>query len=230
MSSRRLQVFLGVALVVLLFANLTLGRRHVGERNFEFLPTMVHSVPYDAYSAHPDLPNGMTMQSPPEGTVPRGRMPLGYGSFRDEALRAGAELTSPLPTNPQNQQEGAHLYGIYCQVCHGVEGLGNGTVAQRGFPAPPSFNSETSAALKEGQIFHIITFGQYTMPGHASQMSRAERWQVVQHVLTLRQALVGVGNEAAAQATQPKESVLSVSQATGAIVPSTENNDGEGDP
>ena len=190
MRSTLIQLVLGVALVALLVANLAIGRSVVAERNFEFLPTMVHSVPYGAYTSHPDLPSGMTMQAPPDGTIARGRIPLRFEAGPEEALRAGAELENPLEESAENQERGGQLYGIYCQLCHGPDGRGDGTVARRGFPAPPNFNSETSTALEDGQIFHIITFGQNNMPGHASQIDPGDRWRVVQHVRALRSALV----------------------------------------
>lgn len=187
MNGRWIDATLGIVLMVLLAANLALGARDVTERNFEFLPTMVHSVPYNAYSANADLPSGMTMQEPPAGTIARGRMPLHFGPGPEEALRAGAELSSPLEA--PDLERGRQLFEIYCQLCHGPEGRGNGTVAQRGFPAPPAFNSETTATLREGQIFHIVTFGQNNMPSHASQIDPAERWQIVEHVKELRSKL-----------------------------------------
>lgn len=189
MRVRLTHLVLGFVLVVLLLANLAIGGGAVTKRNFEFLPTMVRSVPYDAFSSHPDLPYGMTMQLPPEGAIARGRLPLRFGAGPEEALRAGAELANPLQTTVDNQAAGQDLFFTYCQLCHGPEGRGDGTVAQRGFPAPPSFGSATSAALAEGQIFHIITFGQNNMPGHASQLDVEDRWQIVQHVRTLRAAL-----------------------------------------
>ena len=199
-------LILGAVLVALLLANLALGGGSVTERNLEFMPTMVHSVPYDAFSSHPDLPNGMTMQLPPEGSIARGHMPLGFGPGPDEALRAGAELLSPLETTAENTAAGQELFFTYCQLCHGSEGRGDGTVAQRGFPAPPSFGSATTAALKDGQIFHIMTFGQNNMPGHASQLDVEERWQIVQHVKELRSARA---EETAEKESTPEEATAS---------------------
>ncbi len=198
MSGRLINTVLIVLFVVFLAANLLLGRRGEGRRGFEFLPTMVHSVPYDAYSEHPLLPGGMAMQEPPEGVIARGRMPLHYGASPEEALRAGRDLKNPIALASAEQVEadlarGQHLFGIYCLLCHGPEGRGDGTVAQRGFPAPPAFNSETSVALRDGQIFHIITFGQNNMPGHKAQIDPIDRWRIVQYVRQLRLNLAPTG-------------------------------------
>ena len=157
-------------LLVLIAANLFLGDKDPELRNFEVLPTMVHSVPYEAFSSHPDLPRGMTMQPPAPGTIPRTRMPAAPSAAQDA--------------------RGEALYGIYCQLCHGPTGAANGPVAQRGFPAPPAFNSETSLALEPGQILDIITFGQNNMPAHATQLDPHERWLIVRYVENLRTQLL----------------------------------------
>jgi mono/diheme cytochrome c family protein len=183
-----LNLVLAALLLALLGANLTIGSRDVTTRNYEFLPTMVHSVPLNAYSAFPDLPGGMGMQVPPAGTIARGRMPLHFGPGPEEALRAAEQLVDPLATSA-DPARGQHLFQVYCQLCHGPEGRGDGPVAQRGFPAPPAFNSETTAALRDGQIFHIVTFGQNNMPGHAGQLDPEDRWQLVSHVRGLRSKL-----------------------------------------
>ncbi len=199
---------LAALLVALLAGGFFHGDLDEEARNVEFLPTMVHSVPYDAYSAHSQLPGGMTMQTPPPGTIARGRLPLHFGPGPEEAARAGAELESPLEDGEEHLERGREMFGIYCLLCHGPEGRGDGPVSQRGFPAPPSFDSETSAALAEGQIFHIVSFGQNNMPGHASQIDPDDRWRIVQHVRALRADLLAdlaEGSADAESAAAPQE-------------------------
>jgi mono/diheme cytochrome c family protein len=36
--------------------------------------------------------------------------------------------------------------------------------------------------MKDGQLFHIITFGQGNMPSYAAQVDRDDRWKVVRFV------------------------------------------------
>ena len=50
--------------------------------------------------------------------------------------------TSPLPVTMALLQRGQQRYGIYCAVCHGDAGEGDGMIVRRGFPAPPSYHSE----------------------------------------------------------------------------------------
>jgi mono/diheme cytochrome c family protein len=162
-----------VVVVGLLSLNLVL-RADATQRNFEFLPNMVTSVAYDAYSENPNFANGQTLQKPVAGTVIRGMMPV-----RD-------------PRNPytladkQAVARGAVVFATHCEICHGPHGKGDGTVAQRGFPTPLSLLAPNAMGLTDEQIFKIITEGQKNMPPYAAQISREDRWTAVLHVRTLQ--------------------------------------------
>ena len=156
--------------------------------NVEFFPNMAHSPRYNAYEPNPVFGDGKTMQSPPPGAIARGYMPTHYAATPEDAKRAGEELTSPLANDPAAAEPGAKLFAIYCQACHGPGGLGNGPVALRGFPPPPSLLADHARGLKDGQIFHIITFGQVNMPPHAAQIPRENRWKLVSFMRKLQAA------------------------------------------
>ena len=156
-------------------------------RNFEFLPDMARSVPYDAFSSNPNFADDMTLRPRVPGTVIRGMMPLHYAATPADAKRAGVELTNPIaPNDAAAMGRGAVVYATYCEICHGPAGKGDGTVAQRGFPAPPSLLAPKARGLADGQIFHILTFGQNNMPSYASQIDRDDRWKVILHVRSLQ--------------------------------------------
>jgi mono/diheme cytochrome c family protein len=40
--------------------------------------------------------------------------------------------------------------------------------------------------MRDGQLFHILTFGQNNMPSYASQLSRADRWNAIAYVRLLQ--------------------------------------------
>ena len=157
--------------------------------NFEFLPQMAHAPRYNAFSPNPNFQNGATLQRPEPGTIPRESMPLHYESTPQDALRAGEELQSPVgPENQRSRHRGAFVFANYCAVCHGEGGAGNGPVAQRGYPPPPSLLAEHALKMKDGQLFHILTYGQNNMPSYASQLSRDDRWNAIIHVHSLQRA------------------------------------------
>jgi len=157
--------------------------------NFEFLPQMVHSPRYNAFAPNPNFADGSTLQRPELGSIARGYMPLHYAATPQDALRAGEELKSPLDvSNVRARERGAVVFSNFCVVCHGAGGAGNGPVAQRGYPPPPSLLAEHALKMKDGQLFHVVTYGQNNMPSYASQLSREDRWSTILFVRTMQAA------------------------------------------
>lgn len=155
-------------------------------RNFEVLPGMASSVPYDSFAQNPNYRDGKTLQPLVRGVVVRGFMPLHYAATPDDAKRAGLELASPVTGSDAALARGEAVYLTYCEVCHGLQGKGDGPVAQRGYPAPPSLLAPNAMNMKDGQMFHILTYGQNNMPSYASQVLREDRWKVIAYVRTLQ--------------------------------------------
>lgn len=186
MVMRRVNLLLLLALVVSIGLNWVL-RANPAQTNFQFLPEMVHSVAYDAFSSNPVFADGKTLQQPVAGTIAQGYLPLRYGVTPEEARRAGEELTNPFSeADARALERGAAVFTNFCQACHGPAGIGNGPVALRGFPAPASLVAERAVNMKDGQIFHVITYGQGNMPSHATQLSREDRWKVILHLRSLQ--------------------------------------------
>lgn len=164
-------------------------RTSVATPNYEFMPDMAHSARYSSYSRNPNFPDGITLQSPPAGTISRERQRLHYTSAPADALRAGEELSNPFGAGTENSlQRGARVFANYCAVCHGSDGLGMGPVAQRGFPPPPSLLLPHALQMKDGQLFHILSYGQNNMPSYASQLSEQDRWNVITYVRSIQNA------------------------------------------
>jgi mono/diheme cytochrome c family protein len=190
-SRRAVNVCLLLLLLTVVVLNWLTGT-DLGRPNQEFLPQMAHSPRYNTFSANPSFPDGQTQQPPVPGTIARGLMPLHYRATPEDALRAGEEFHSPLKADDiRAQQRGATVFANYCQVCHGPGGKGDGPAAQRGLPPPPSLLVEKALRLKDGQLFHILTYGQGNMASYAGQLSREDRWHVILHVRALQQQAAG---------------------------------------
>lgn len=157
------------------------------KRSYEYMPDMVYSVPYDSFAPNPVTRNGITLQRPVKGTIPRGSLPLHYGATRDEAERAGRELSNPIPATADTVAQGRVLYDTFCLVCHGERGEGDGPLVPR-IPNPPSYTSARVRGMPPGRIFHVITFGSGRMPSHASQIPPDDRWLIATYVRTLQTA------------------------------------------
>ncbi len=188
MSERAINVSLGAIMVIAIVLSFA-AARDFSRPNFEVMPDMVHGPTYQAFEPNPNTPDGKTLRLPAPGSIARGLMPFHYERTEQDALRAGKELTNPVPMDDDAAQlRGSVAYAVYCQPCHGASGLGDGMVARRGYPPPPSLVIEHAVNMKDGQLFHIITLGQGNMPGHAAQVSREDRWKVINYVRSMQAA------------------------------------------
>ncbi len=169
-------------MVVAILANWAASRDFT-QRNWIVMFEMLKSVPYDAWSPNPNTADGQTLQRPVEGTVARGFLPMRFEATPEDAIRAGAELLNPKSDDAETIDRGQKIYTSFCNHCHGSSGAGDGMVAKRGFPPPPSLLAENAMQLQEGQMFHLITYGQGNMPGHASQITRDDRWNVISYIV-----------------------------------------------
>ncbi|MBI4444201.1 MAG: c-type cytochrome [Acidobacteria bacterium] len=198
MRPRSLNLFLLISIVIIGALNWII-RRDFSQPNLEFLPEMVRSVPYDSFAPNPNFPDGKTLQQPVPGTIPRGFLPLHYEATPQDAERAGEELSNPYSMqDTEALQRGDRVYSNFCLPCHGPAGRGDGPVILRGYPAPPPLISNRAIRMKDGQIFHIITYGQRNMSPHATQIAREDRWKVILHIRTLQLPRLS------AQSSQPK--------------------------
>ncbi len=189
MSTRSgLNLFLLLVLGAVLWLAHSLGQRQ-NRRAVEYLPEMIFAVSAESYSRAAALPGGMVEQKPVEGTISRGSMPLHLEPGADGAARAAAELTNPIDEGDQSALErGGEIFRTYCLLCHGPGGAGDGPVAQRGFPAPPSLLAPQAQQMSDGQLFHIASVGQGNMPGHAGQIDPLDRWRAVLRIRQLQAA------------------------------------------
>ena len=200
MNRRFINVLLLFVLLVAV-GGILASRRDATVTNYEFLPGMAHSPRYNAFSPNPNLPGGTTLQPPIPGTIARGYLPLHYQATPEDSLRAGEELKNPFSYDDGRALDRSmFVYVNFCQTCHGPLGMSDGTVTQRGFPAPLSLIAPHAVGIKDGQIFHIVTYGQKNMASYAAQISREDRWRVILYVRSLQKQAAEAAKQSAAQA------------------------------
>ena len=156
--------------------------------NYQYFPNMYESVGYGTYDESDAFPNGIEAQLPVEGSVPRGWQPYEFEDSNEGYTLAKVNLTSPLLNNEDNLANGKKMYEIYCSVCHGSKGDGNGILMEREkFLGIPSYADRD---ITEGSIYHVLMYGINLMGSHAGQVNDEERWQISQYVLKLRKDLL----------------------------------------
>ncbi len=172
-----------VLLLVIVAANLVVGVDPALPAR-DYFPEMVYSRAAESYGGQAAFAGGATLQSPPEFTLARGASLVRYAPTPADALRAGLELTAP-PADPADVQRGQTTFQTFCTPCHGGRGEGDGVIVARGYPPPPSLLAVRARAMKDGQMFHVVSYGQQNMPAYASQIETSDRWRVVAYVRTL---------------------------------------------
>ena len=140
---------------------------------------MVQQPRYDHYERSALFPDGQAMQAPPDGTVDLGQ------PARKRAMAHPPAVTAALVAR------GRERYGIFCSMCHGIDGRGNGVVVSRGFPAPHSLLAADQTGLSDRQIFDAIGRGYGIMFGHADRIPPRDRWAITAWVRVLQDAQQG---------------------------------------
>ena len=80
-------------------------------------------------------------------------------------------------------EEAGRLFNINCAVCHGAKAEANGPLAPKVGGVKSIIAS--SPGFSDGRLFFVMTYGQNNMGSYASQLSREQRWRIVQYIRTL---------------------------------------------
>lgn len=150
------------------------------------MPDMAYSEAAESYTPNPNFADSITMQVPPEGTIPKEMVPYRYPLDFDGQKQAGAELVSPVPMTGIHLMRGKEVYDIFCANCHGPEGRGDGHLyTGKLFTAKPTSLVDKYVQDKPaGEIYHVITLGSLSglMGPHGAMISPQDRWKVVMYV------------------------------------------------
>jgi mono/diheme cytochrome c family protein len=155
--------------------------------------------------------DGKAMRELPEGTVPRGflredkafytgKTETGQTPSSNQAATpmtdaAGNTLVTdftglvnefPIPVTKELVDRGEQRYKVFCIVCHGPVGNGDGMIVRRGYSKPPTYNDDRLRNAPVGHFYNVITNGQGKMNSYASQVPPADRWAIVAYIRTLQ--------------------------------------------
>lgn len=143
----------------------------------------------------------------PAGTVPRGQLRENkafYTGKIDNPSTAVAETTTnaagntivttfpnaidefPVPVTKEFVDRGQERYNIYCIVCHGPVGSGDGMIVRRGFSQPPTYHDDRLRNAPVGHYFDVISNGWGKMNGYAASIQPADRWAIIAYIRALQ--------------------------------------------
>lgn len=162
---------------------------------------------YKSYKSSTFFKNGMGSRPPVEGTVARGNLredaalytgkkdtvsteqvqsTIGPGGNTLVTSFPNAIDTFPIAVTKETLDRGEQRYQIFCGVCHGPVGNGDGMIVRRGFPKPPTYHDDRLRNAPVGHFFDVATNGWGRMNGYASQISVQDRWAIVAYIRALQ--------------------------------------------
>lgn len=175
------------SILIVLSSLLVVSCSNPSKPNYQYFPNMYEAIGYETYAESKAFNNGIEAQLPVEGSVARGWIPYDFTNTNAGYEAAKASLISPLDQTDAHRAEGKELYGVYCAVCHGSKGDGQGILMTREkFLGIPSYADRD---INQGSIYHVLMYGKNAMGSHAGQVNATERWQIAQHVMYLRNEL-----------------------------------------
>jgi mono/diheme cytochrome c family protein len=166
-----------------------------------YMPDMAYSRAYESYAERDSAIFTTDMYGkgskifynnlPPAGTVKRGELfPTTMPSDTTGYYAASASMVNPYDTvamSKAQMDEAGRLFNVNCAICHGAEGAGNGPIASGGhIGGVANLTLPAYVSMKDGTMFHSITYGKNLMGGYASQVTRAQRWMIVKYIRSLQ--------------------------------------------
>ena len=165
-ASRRIPRRVAIVALVLLASN---------PRNAGAFPWSIDMFRGDAVQPMAEAPRVMPPDTQPtDGERPR-------------STAASRKLQNPLAALPNDVDEGRKLYSVYCSVCHGPGGHGDGPVRYLLRTPPADLTSHRVVLMKDGSIYGTIRNGTQIMPSYGDALTPAERWRIVLFVRDMQQ-------------------------------------------
>ncbi|MBV9191897.1 MAG: cytochrome c [Betaproteobacteria bacterium] len=130
-----------------------------------------------------------------DGTSARGPVPGTIAAASGTAAGTGVEIARakaeaakamPYPVTMQLLHRGQERFDIYCAPCHSVLGDGDGMVARRGFPHPPTYHSARLRAAPDRYFYDVMTNGYGVMRPYADRVAPEDRWAIVAYIRALQ--------------------------------------------
>lgn len=152
-------------------------------------PNMDAMERFEAQEANPFFEDGRAMRPPVPGTVARGMLREDVAFHAGRNADGGYVQVMPVEYTVEFANRGRERYDIYCSVCHGVAGDGQGIVMTGGYGfVPIGFHNDRLRTIEDGYLYEVISQGVRTMPAYAQQIPIADRWAIVAYVRALQRS------------------------------------------
>lgn len=201
---------IGVVLLIVtagLFIESCDSKREPGKT---YMPDMAYSRAFEAYAPNNLKSEGVNyIPYPVTGTIRRGDLFPFTLAFDSAGYKMSASLKDPLaPLDSTQMAEAKRLFNVNCAICHGPNLDAQGPLSASGkIPAVANLTQKIYVDMPVGTMFYSITYGKNNMGSYASQLTREQRWMVIQYVKS-RQAELNQSSGAATDSTATKDSTM----------------------
>jgi mono/diheme cytochrome c family protein len=147
----------------------------------------MHNQPrYELYEESDFFADGSAARPRVEGTVASGQLLSTDPLLVTRAPGGGYVAEYPIEITRGALERGRQRYDIYCAMCHGATGFGDGMVVRRGFVKPPSLHDERLRNSPPGYFADVITHGFGAMYSYGDRVTPEDRWKIAAYVKTLQ--------------------------------------------
>jgi len=121
-------------------------------------------------------------EPPPAPPLPTVAMPAASPS----AQAAASERADRRRWTLAVLERGRERFDIFCAPCHSIAGDGDGMIARRGFPHPPSFHIDRLRNAPDTHFYAVITDGYGAMFPYATRIPPDDRHAIVAYIRALQ--------------------------------------------
>lgn len=133
---------------------------------------------------------------------------VGAAEPADYTLDEAKNVKNPLEANDANLKAGAALFSLNCAQCHGQDGLGLDTPADKiakgnafmlnyftaannelpkdqQLELPKNLTKDPVASYSDGEIYYYLSNGIEKMPPFKGILTPEQRWQLILHIRSI---------------------------------------------
>jgi mono/diheme cytochrome c family protein len=110
------------------------------------------------------------------------------GEAEKRRIEAESAQAIPYALTLQLLERGRERFGIYCEPCHSPVGDGDGMIARRGFPHPPSYHIARLRQAPDRHFYDVMTNGYGIMYSYADRVTPEDRWAIVAYIRALQRS------------------------------------------
>jgi len=153
-------------------------------------PNMDRQQRFEAQEANRFFEDGRAMRLPVAGTVARGFLKEDVEFWEGRSETGEYVEAIPMDVTMELMERGRDRYDIYCSVCHGLSGDGNGIImtGDYGYVPAPTYHSDFLRAAPDGYLYDVVRNGIRSMPGYGQQVPVADRWAIVAYIRALQRS------------------------------------------